>query len=148
MRSIKAAGVIPYRRTINHGLTIVEYLLVQHRHDHWEFPKGKLDEGETIQQAALRELAEETGLTAQLHDDFHETIEYTFFDQWLHEQVHKQVDFFLGYIGEQQKVTLSAEHSAFVWLSHEQAYDYLTHKESKLLLEKSRIFLLNIKKSK
>ncbi len=30
--------------------------------DHWDLPKGKMDEGETPQQAAVRECFEETGL--------------------------------------------------------------------------------------
>lgn len=32
----------------------------------WSFPKGKLDEGETFEQAALREVEEETGLVCRM----------------------------------------------------------------------------------
>lgn len=32
----------------------------------WTFPKGKLDEGESFEQCALREVLEETGLTCRL----------------------------------------------------------------------------------
>jgi 8-oxo-dGTP diphosphatase len=42
-------------------------LLVYRAHyDDWTFPKGKLEQGETWQQAARRELEEETGLQAEL----------------------------------------------------------------------------------
>ncbi len=38
-----------------------EYLLI-HRRGKWDLPKGKLDKGETIEQCAVREVEEETGL--------------------------------------------------------------------------------------
>jgi len=39
------------------------------KYDDWSFPKGKLDEGETWEQAALREVEEETGLRCELGDE-------------------------------------------------------------------------------
>ena len=41
---------------------------VVHRpgYDDWSFPKGKLDRGETLEDAALREVEEETGLRCKL----------------------------------------------------------------------------------
>jgi 8-oxo-dGTP diphosphatase len=36
------------------------------KYDDWTLPKGKLDAGETFEQAALREVEEETGLRARL----------------------------------------------------------------------------------
>ena len=36
------------------------------RYDDWSLPKGKLDSGESFEEAALREIAEETGLLARL----------------------------------------------------------------------------------
>ncbi|MET0634436.1 MAG: NUDIX domain-containing protein [Chitinophagaceae bacterium] len=39
-----------------------EYLLI-HRRGKWDLPKGKLDAGETIEQCAVREVEEETGIS-------------------------------------------------------------------------------------
>ena len=36
------------------------------KYDDWTLPKGKLDDGETFEQAALREVEEETGLRCRL----------------------------------------------------------------------------------
>lgn len=46
-------------------------VLLVHRpkYDDWSFPKGKLDGGETWEQAALREVEEETGLRCELGDE-------------------------------------------------------------------------------
>ena len=46
-------------------------LAVAHRprYDDWSFPKGKLDAGETWEQAALREVEEEIGLRCRLGDE-------------------------------------------------------------------------------
>ncbi len=46
----------------------VTEVLVAHRprYDDWSFPKGKLEAGETHEEAALREVEEETGLRCNL----------------------------------------------------------------------------------
>jgi 8-oxo-dGTP pyrophosphatase MutT (NUDIX family) len=38
----------------------------RHRYDDWSLPKGKLEPGETVEAAALREVEEETGLRCRL----------------------------------------------------------------------------------
>ena len=43
------------------------------RYDDWSLPKGKLDRGETHEQAALREVEEEIGLRCELVRELPET---------------------------------------------------------------------------
>lgn len=52
---------------IDNGTGTRRVLLV-HRplYDDWSFPKGKLDPGETLEEAALREVREETGLVCRI----------------------------------------------------------------------------------
>jgi 8-oxo-dGTP pyrophosphatase MutT (NUDIX family) len=60
---VVAAGGIVVRT----GETGPEVLVVHRpRYDDWSFPKGKQDPGETDEQTALREVAEETGLACRL----------------------------------------------------------------------------------
>jgi len=45
------------------GIVEVEnHFLMIRRHDLWDIPKGKVDEGETMEEAAIREVEEECGL--------------------------------------------------------------------------------------
>lgn len=53
------AGGIVFRRN-NDGE--VEILLIQDSKDRWTIPKGHIEEGETAQQTAQREIGEEAGL--------------------------------------------------------------------------------------
>ena len=61
---ILAAGAVVSRKGKDNG---PEVLLVHRpKYDDWSFPKGKLDPGEHIVAAAVREVAEETGLDIRL----------------------------------------------------------------------------------
>jgi 8-oxo-(d)GTP phosphatase len=60
---VLAAGAVLWRA----GARGVEIALVHRpKYDDWSFPKGKLDAGETMPFAAVREIAEETGQAARL----------------------------------------------------------------------------------
>lgn len=60
---ILAAGALCWR--LHRGE--LEVLLIHRpRYDDWSFPKGKIDEGETIPECAVREVAEEIGLKVRL----------------------------------------------------------------------------------
>lgn len=61
---VHAAGGIPWRRSADGSVEVV--VVHRPRYDDWSFPKGKLDPGESFEQAAVRELAEETGYAVDL----------------------------------------------------------------------------------
>jgi 8-oxo-dGTP diphosphatase len=61
---VRAAGGVVRRRLENGGEEIV--LVHRPAYDDWSFPKGKLEEGEREEDAALREVEEETGLRCRL----------------------------------------------------------------------------------
>ena len=70
----RAAGAVIFRRG-EHGIR----LLVLRAYKNWDFPKGRLEPGESELDAARREVAEETGL-AELDypfgDEYKETVPY------------------------------------------------------------------------
>lgn len=54
-----------------------QVLVLEHREGTWVFPKGHIDKGETPLEAALREVEEEAGVTAQVLDsNLSETTSY------------------------------------------------------------------------
>lgn len=55
------AGGIVFRRTQEGD---IEILLIQDAKDRWTIPKGHIEEGETAQQTARREIGEEAGLNS------------------------------------------------------------------------------------
>jgi 8-oxo-dGTP pyrophosphatase MutT (NUDIX family)/ankyrin repeat protein len=70
MTTVRAAGGVPVRDTPEG-----RQVLVVHRpqYDDWTFPKGKCDPGESDEDCALREVAEETGLACVLEGELPST---------------------------------------------------------------------------
>ena len=62
---IKAAGGIVHSapHLPGHPSLTDDRILLINRNDHWDMAKGKVEPGETLRQAAIREVTEETGLS-------------------------------------------------------------------------------------
>ena len=60
---VKAAGGVVVRERVDGGREVA--IVHRPKYDDWSLPKGKLDEGEEWRDAALREVAEETGLRCE-----------------------------------------------------------------------------------
>ena len=66
-----AAGGVVWRRQKG---SAVEVLLVHRpKYDDWTLPKGKLDDGESAEEAAMREVEEETGFRVSLGQELPST---------------------------------------------------------------------------
>ncbi len=131
MKREHSAGVVVYFKPIS-GDKEIEYLILHYGSGHWDFPKGKLEAGETEIEAALRELKEETGLEAMLNPDFEDSLSY-FFKTPQGQLVHKKVTFFVGETFT-QTVTLSYEHIGYKWLVFKEAVKQLTFENARQVL--------------
>jgi 8-oxo-dGTP diphosphatase len=69
----KAAGGLLVRETASGPEVAVVH---RPRYGDWSLPKGKLDDGETFEDAALREVQEETGYSCELGEEL-EPARYT-----------------------------------------------------------------------
>ncbi|MEA3550456.1 MULTISPECIES: NUDIX hydrolase [Micrococcaceae] len=61
--AVTAAGALPWR-VVKDKLEVL--LIHRPRYDDWSWPKGKIDDDETVPECAVREVQEEIGLIAQL----------------------------------------------------------------------------------
>ena len=112
----KSCGVLPYR--IENGKR--EFLLVYETFSKcWSLPKGHVERGETDVQTALRELMEETGLTAELDTTRTAAIEYP-----ISSFARKEVAFYLGQVEGVPKVR-EGDIEKFKWVTEEELKDYL-----------------------
>jgi 8-oxo-dGTP pyrophosphatase MutT (NUDIX family) len=137
MREQKSVGIVLFRNDSGKN----EFLLLNYPQGHWDFVKGKVEEGETPHETALRETKEETGISnIEFIDGFEESVEYDF--KFKNEDIHKKVIFFLAKTNE-KKISLSHEHNDFVWLEYDNALKKTTFRNAKNVLSKANEFLLN-----
>ena len=112
----KSCGVLPYRMVNGKQ----EFLLVFETYSQcWSLPKGHIEMGETDIQTALRELAEETGLTAELDTSRRASIQYP-----ISSYARKEVAFYLGKVAGEPKVR-DGEIEKFRWVTAEGLKEYL-----------------------
>lgn len=142
MRKEQSAGAIIVRSEKR----ILKYLLLQSLSnskkgkEFWYFPKGHIEEGETEEEAARREIFEETGIQdAAFLKGFREVSRYYF--QAEGEKVLKTVFFFLA-VTKAKEIRISSEHTGYLWLSFDQALKQLRFVNARALLKKAHDFLL------
>ncbi len=118
---------------------IIKYLLLHYTSGHWDFPKGKLEAGETKHEAAVRELEEETGLKCKIIDGFERRVSYIFKNK-SDELVSKEVTLFLGETSTQE-IRLSPEHIDYKWLEFAPAFNKITFANARHALKFADEFL-------
>ena len=126
----QSAGIVVYYRDPKSSK--FHYLLLHYIGGHWDLPKGKMEAGESLEQAAQREVFEETGMTVTPIQNFSQTISYYFRDQ-NHVLVDKAVTFFVGEVSD-QAVRISPEHQGYDWLEIGPALNRLTYNNARNLL--------------
>ena len=111
----KSCGVLVYRDENS----VREYLLALQVGDNWSIPKGHMEVGESEKETALRELLEETGLTAALDAGKQATMEYP-----ISPHCRKEVVIFTGRaIGT--PMPRAGEIERLKWVTADQLREYL-----------------------
>ena len=133
----KSCGAIVYRKY--HGNT--EILLVRHiKSGYWSFPKGHVEEGETEEETARREIKEETGLDVLLDTGFRETVTFS-----PRRNTKKTVVYFVGMATSHELIPQQEEISELRWHEIGQAISVLTYENDKMIVNKAKAFIALMK---
>lgn len=133
----KSCGAIVYRKY--HGNT--EILLVRSiQSGHWSFPKGHVEEGETEEETARREIKEETGLDVLLDTGFRETVTFS-----PRRNTKKTVVYFVGMATSHDLIPQQEEISELKWHEIGQAVGVLTYENDKTIVNKAKAFIALMK---
>ncbi len=118
-----------------------EYLLLRYGAGHWGFPKGHVEAGESDEQAATREVAEETAIppaSQRFVTGYRESTVYAF--QRGRTRVDKEVCFFLVE-ALTKNVKISHEHTDYVWLPYDRAIAQLSFDGPRRVLQRAESHL-------
>lgn len=131
-RPVLAAGTVCFRRVRDEtGERIMVLLVHRTKQRDVSFPKGKLDPGESMPQAAVRETLEETGLSVSLGANLG-TIEYA-----LPDGREKTVQYWVSEVSESavhhSTFRPNGEISALEWVPLEEVRDRLSYKADRKL---------------
>jgi len=128
-----SCGVVPVKE-IDGMMNVFLIHQISWRGDaYWTLPKGHPEGNETPEEAARRELYEETGLhLAEL--DTMRTFDqaYTFVHEGV--RIEKKVSYFIGHISHEDFVTQDAEVKDAGWFTFAQAKEKVTHDITRQLL--------------
>jgi 8-oxo-dGTP diphosphatase len=123
---IKAAGGILQRSTPRGDEVMVVY---RKRHQDWTLPRGKVKDGESFQEAAMREVEDETGCSCRI-GNYLGTISYS------DNGVPKVVLFWKMTLVEEKGSRNNEQIGEALWLQVPAAIERLTHAQEKALLSR------------
>lgn len=130
-RAMSAGGIV-YRL----GLDGVEIILVgRSREQLWALPKGTPDDGESIEETALREVREETGLEVAILDHAGD-VHYSFLEP-SGARVFKVVHYFLMEPRGGNTTAHDHEHDIVDWFHIAEAERLLTHRNQLHVLSRA-----------
>ncbi len=129
MKQDESFGVIPLSKEKGYWEV---FLIQHHRSGYWGFPKGHAETNETPQQAAFRELKEETN-----HELLHLLQQEPLMEQYTFmmdgKRVFKRVIYFIAEVSGKVKLQKQEIHDG-KWLPLREAGAQVTHQEGRTLL--------------
>lgn len=102
-------------------------ILLQYRRGKWDLPKGKLDEGETLEECAIREVEEETGLRSIQLGELVGITNHFYTERG--GDINKETYWFAMKVGAPQKLTPQTEEDILElrWVGEDELQYYLSN---------------------
>ncbi len=138
-REERSAGGVVIRR-VGHS---VDVLLIRDPYENWGLPKGHVERRESAEDAALREVLEETGLVCRVVGEALQTIDWFFRDKGV--LVHKFCQFYLMESSDGEPVPATGEGiSDCRWFPLDVAIREITYSNAReVIVEAARILDLD-----
>lgn len=131
-RETSAGGVV-YR--VEDGRP--RFLLIRDSYANWGFPKGHLEQGERAEDAALREVREETGIAQLELRGAIDTIDWYF--RFRGRLIHKACHFFLMETAQRDTAPQHAEGiTACQWCGYDEACEAISYANAREVLRRAR----------
>ncbi len=137
-RQEQSAGGVVYRLA---GIEPL-FLLIRDSYKNWGFPKGHVEKNEAPDEAAMREVAEETGLTQLDVRSKIDTIDWYF--RFNGRLIHKVCAF---YLMESPSGDTEPQHdegiTACRWVSYDEAAALISYDNARQLLQKAHAMVVD-----
>ncbi len=129
----QSAGGVVFRMDAGQPL----FLLIRDSYQNWGFPKGHIEPGEQPDEAARREVAEETGLAGLVIRGSIDTIDWFF--RFRGQLIHKSCQFFLMESVEANTCPQRTEGiTACRWIAFDEAESLISYANAREVLRRAQ----------
>ena len=122
----------------------IQVVLISHHNQKgkliWCLPKGSVEKGESLQETAIREVREETGIVGRILEKIGQ-IQYWFYSKEEETKIFKTVHFFLLEFLQGNESDHDSEVDEARWVALSEANGMLTHDSERQIMEKATHYL-------
>ena len=134
----KSCGAVVYKKENDKILFLLEY----QTNNHYSFPKGHIEKGETEIECAKREIKEETNLDVKLDTDFRYVITY-FLES---KQVYKDAVYFVATPTSFDLKNQEGEIIECSWNTYDEVMNKLEYENNKEVFNAAYEYIINLNK--